>query len=496
MSSGLTGRRDFHHGSEEIAPRPIISTPVRTPLLIALAGVSLLLAATAGAGPSAAPTSAASARAFAVRVVVPGQAGTATPELIAPGDATQSIAGFAFPADGSGLTTGAITASASTTTTANAATATAVAEISSLSFFNGEVTVAKVTARAVTSARSGKAKGDNADTVVSGLSFGGQTYEGTPGLSVPLADWGSVVTLAQGAQPTSDGYRGFVTALELRLTLDHGGLPAGTTIQVGYADASARAAKPPPPPKTTTTKGKTTTTTTTTTTTSTTAPDEDGTRPPPEIRNPPPGVAPRLTKGGYVFPVYGEVAFGNTFGAARAVVGWHHGEDIFAPLGAPLLAVAAGTVFSVGWNDVGGNRLWLRDTEGNEFYYAHLSAFSPAAVDGHVVEAGEVLGFVGHTGDAEHTPPHLHFEIHPVGLLALGYDGVVEPYQFLIAWQRLTDVRFIAGAGWVPSLAQPSNAPTPGAFLLSSDDISSASGLEPGALKRALAQEASSERAR
>ena len=61
-----------------------------------------------------------------------------------------------------------------------------------------------------------------------------------------------------------------------------------------------------------------------------------------------------------------------------------------------------------------------------------------------------MLGFVGNSGDAETTPPHLHFEIHPVGLLGLGYDGVINPYPYLLAWQRLEDVRFIAGAGWVP----------------------------------------------
>ena len=66
--------------------------------------------------------------------------------------------------------------------------------------------------------------------------------------------------------------------------------------------------------------------------------------------------------------------FGNTFGAFRADVAgkWHHGEDLVAPLGTPLLAVADGTLFSVGWNDLGGWRLWLRDDFGNEFYYAHL----------------------------------------------------------------------------------------------------------------------------
>ena len=56
-----------------------------------------------------------------------------------------------------------------------------------------------------------------------------------------------------------------------------------------------------------------------------------------------------------------------------------------------------------------------------------------------------MLGFVGNSGDAETTPPHLHFEIHPVGLLGLGYDGVINPYPYLLAWQRLEDVRFVAG---------------------------------------------------
>ena len=67
----------------------------------------------------------------------------------------------------------------------------------------------------------------------------------------------------------------------------------------------------------------------------------------------PEGVLPRkLASGGYVFPVYGPASHGDSFGAPRGayVGGWHHGEDIFAPLGTPLLAVADGTVFSVGWN--------------------------------------------------------------------------------------------------------------------------------------------------
>jgi murein DD-endopeptidase MepM/ murein hydrolase activator NlpD len=145
-----------------------------------------------------------------------------------------------------------------------------------------------------------------------------------------------------------------------------------------------------------------------------------------------------LAGGGYVFPVAGDASFSDDFRVVRPT-SWHHGIDIFAPLGTPLVAVADGSLFNVGWNDVGGNRLWLRDAAGNEFYYAHLSRFSPLARDGAVVRAGDVVGFVGATGDAVGTSPHLHFEIHPPELRAQGYDGVVNPYPYLVAWR--------AGAG-------------------------------------------------
>ncbi|HXV32475.1 MAG TPA: peptidoglycan DD-metalloendopeptidase family protein [Gaiellaceae bacterium] len=141
-----------------------------------------------------------------------------------------------------------------------------------------------------------------------------------------------------------------------------------------------------------------------------------------------------LAGGGYVFPVAGEASFSDSFGVPRPTT-WHHGIDIFAPLGTPLVAVADGTLFNVGWNDVGGNRLWLRDGAGNEFYYAHLAGFSPIARDGAVVRAGDVVGFVGDTGDAQGTSPHLHFELHPPDLRDQGYDGVVNPYPYLVAWR-------------------------------------------------------------
>jgi murein DD-endopeptidase MepM/ murein hydrolase activator NlpD len=178
----------------------------------------------------------------------------------------------------------------------------------------------------------------------------------------------------------------------------------------------------------------------------------------------------------YVFPVDGPVSFADTFGAPRANVGWHHGEDIFAPLGTPVVAVAAGTLLKVGWNDIGGNRVWLRDRWGNYFYYAHLAGFAPGIKSGVRVQAGAVIGYVGNTGDAVGTPYHLHFEIHPASLLDLGYDGVVNPFSYLSSWPRLEELR--------TRPARVTSAPTPGAILLTAADISSASGLEPDSLMK------------
>jgi murein DD-endopeptidase MepM/ murein hydrolase activator NlpD len=321
------------------------------------------------------------------------------------------------------------------------------------------------------------------------LTVNGAAATASPNGRVALADWGFATTLEQaevhGASGRAQSYRGYVTALDIHLTAAHGGLPAGSEIRVGFAEAWVQAGVPEPvvpaPPGKTTKKGATA---------KKAKPPEPKPGKPqslaPTLRPIPIGLQPKLTAGGYVFPVYGPASFGDTFGAFRGDVAgnWHHGDDIFAPLGAPVLACAEGTVFSVGWNDVGGNRLWLRDGQGNAFYYAHLSAFSPAARNGEHVKAGEVLGFVGNTGDAEGTPYHLHFEIHPVGLLALGYDGAVDPTPYLLAWQHQKDLYLAQVAGYLRGVS--GNAPLPGAILLQASDISTASGLDIASLRRAL----------
>ncbi|HVH52242.1 MAG TPA: M23 family metallopeptidase [Gaiellaceae bacterium] len=150
-------------------------------------------------------------------------------------------------------------------------------------------------------------------------------------------------------------------------------------------------------------------------------------------------VTPPLGQRGYVFPVAGASDFVDTYGALRTDVPshWHHGDDIFAPLGTPVVAVATGRVNRVGWESVGGWRLWLRDRLGNQFYYAHLSGYAPTILRSDHVRAGEVVGFIGNTGDAITTSPHLHFEIHPRPLLHLHYDGAVDPTRYLQSWTHM-----------------------------------------------------------
>jgi murein DD-endopeptidase MepM/ murein hydrolase activator NlpD len=172
---------------------------------------------------------------------------------------------------------------------------------------------------------------------------------------------------------------------------------------------------------------------------------------------------------GYLFPVLGSSNYTDTWGAARASTGIpHQGTDIFAEEGTPIVAVADGVLDRVGWNTIGGYRFWLFDEYGNSFYHAHLSAYSPLAIDGAHVKRGDVIGFVGHTGDAQYTPPHLHFEVHP------GNGDAVNPYQILNAWRHGVAVAIglmTSGAERTAPLA-----------LLNFTDISSSSGLEADVL--------------
>jgi hypothetical protein len=102
----------------------------------------------------------------------------------------------------------------------------------------------------------------------------------------------------------------------------------------------------------------------------------------------------------------------------------HQGIDIFAPRGTPAVAATDGVVRRVGENRLGGRVVFLYDPEGGQsLYYAHLD--SQTVADGQRVRAGDTLGFVGNTGNARTTAPHLHFGIYRGG------EGAVNPFPFV-----------------------------------------------------------------
>jgi murein DD-endopeptidase MepM/ murein hydrolase activator NlpD len=123
---------------------------------------------------------------------------------------------------------------------------------------------------------------------------------------------------------------------------------------------------------------------------------------------------------GFAFPVKGAYSYTNTYGAPRMVGGeFHHrhqGTDIFALRGTPIVAVVDGVVERVGTDTLGGIKLWLRSPpDGWTYYYAHLSGYAKGVRNGLYVKKGDVVGYIGNTGNARTTPSHLHFETHVPG---------------------------------------------------------------------------------
>ena len=132
---------------------------------------------------------------------------------------------------------------------------------------------------------------------------------------------------------------------------------------------------------------------------------------------------------GFIFPVEGPTRFVDSFGDARlsgtTEQHWHEGCDVMAAAGTPLVAVEDGVLTKYGGGDpLGGKSFVLTGDSGYWYYYAHLSRFVPTLKQGDLVTAGEVVGYVGATGDA--VAPHLHFEIHDPGGQVLDSYGLLE----------------------------------------------------------------------
>jgi murein DD-endopeptidase MepM/ murein hydrolase activator NlpD len=304
------------------------------------------------------------------------------------------------------------------------ATARASATAGGVSLFDGLVTADRVTRNAT--AQDGVT--DFAGSV-SGLVVEGE----------PLGDLSDERTWSRGGARVTVNRDG--AGLRVRLTRAVAGFASGTTVVV--ADVSADAvdgADPAATPEPTPVPAPTATPSAT---------PEPATPAKPKIT-----AEQRLARGQFVFPVYGDVRCADDFGAARQI-GAHEGNDCFAAFGSPVLAVADGTLNRVGTLPISGNRLWLKTKRGDAFFYAHLSAFAPDAVSGHEVKAGTLLGFVGNTGDAEPTPPHVHFEIHPRDKAA------IDPHAVLTAWQ---DRGVLPTGGWLARYGNDTEA-RPGALV-------------------------------
>jgi peptidoglycan LD-endopeptidase LytH len=131
----------------------------------------------------------------------------------------------------------------------------------------------------------------------------------------------------------------------------------------------------------------------------------------------------RIDGHNYACPVEPPYSYVDTWGAARSSGRTHEGTDIMAPRGAKELAYTDGVISREHTNTLGGIVLWLDGDNGDEYYYAHLSGY--AVPQGTRVRAGQHIAYVGNTGDARYTAPHLHFEVHPGG------GAAVNPYPYV-----------------------------------------------------------------
>ena len=104
--------------------------------------------------------------------------------------------------------------------------------------------------------------------------------------------------------------------------------------------------------------------------------------------------------------------------------GFHHGTDLIAGQGTPLVAMEAGYVYSMGFHWAGGNGLYIRGNSGDVYYYAHMQKFAPGLKTGDRVGVAQLVGYVGNTGVS--SIAHLHLGYQPGG------GAMVNPYQLLV----------------------------------------------------------------
>lgn len=125
----------------------------------------------------------------------------------------------------------------------------------------------------------------------------------------------------------------------------------------------------------------------------------------------------------------------DTFDDARGTERMHEALDIMAPRGTPVLAATDGSIEKLFTSDAGGLTIYQFDPRREHaYYYAHLDAYAPGLAEGQAVARGDVIGYVGSTGNASDDAPHLHFAIFELGPEKRWWQGTaINPYPLLAA---------------------------------------------------------------
>ncbi len=143
----------------------------------------------------------------------------------------------------------------------------------------------------------------------------------------------------------------------------------------------------------------------------------------------------QVAPSGLAIPVVGIKAdqLTDTYDAARGAGRRHDAIDIMADEGTPVIAAADGTIEKLFKSVRGGITIYERSPDRKwEYYYAHLSAYAPGLAEGQQVKRGQVIGRVGHTGDASAAGPHLHFAINSMAPGERWWNGTaINPYPLL-----------------------------------------------------------------
>ncbi|HEL3256958.1 TPA: M23 family metallopeptidase [Stenotrophomonas maltophilia] len=138
---------------------------------------------------------------------------------------------------------------------------------------------------------------------------------------------------------------------------------------------------------------------------------------------------------GLLLPVQGVLAsqLRDTFTDARSEGRVHDAIDIMADAGTPVLAVADGMVEKLFDSERGGLTIYQFEPSGRWcYYYAHLQRYADGLAEKQVIKRGEVIGYVGSTGNASAEAPHLHFEVHVLGPEKQWWKGEsINPYPLL-----------------------------------------------------------------